>query len=306
MAESKPSGRLDVYLKQFLPDVSRGTIQRLIERGCVRVNGEATKPTHAPRAGETVTVEWPEPEVSPVEAEAIPLDILFEDEHLVVINKPAGLAVHPSAGHERHTVVNALLHHCHGSLSGIGGVSRPGIVHRLDLDTSGCLVAAKHDAAHEGLSRQFAARTVQKTYLAIACGEFSLSAASIRAAISRHPSHRKRMAVTEGRGREALTSYTVLERLRGATLLEVALHTGRTHQIRVHFQHIGHPLVGDQVYGRRQNARLKSELGAEAPRQMLHARELAFAHPITDRWMKLSAPEPADFQAVLCALRPNG
>jgi 23S rRNA pseudouridine1911/1915/1917 synthase len=213
--------------------------------------------------------------------------------------------VHPAAGHEEHTLVNALLHHCRGQLSGIGGVARPGIVHRLDKDTSGCLVVAKDDATHLALAEQFAGRSVHKTYQAIVCGEIPREQGNIRAAIARHPSHRKRMAVNEGEGREAWTSYRVLERLRAATLVEATLHTGRTHQIRVHFQHLGYPLVGDETYGMRQNARLTELTGHRPARLMLHAYKLAFVHPRTRKKQTFEASLPDDFTKALRALRPK-
>src|SRR5437899_2627893 len=236
-----PSQRLDTYLRGVFRAVSRGTIQRLIEEGHIQVNGRKVKPTHTPRAGEKVQVHWPEAKSAKARPEAIPLEVIFEDDALLVINKPAGMVVHPAAGNEEHTLVNALLHHCEGELSGIGGVARPGIVHRLDKDTSGCLVVAKKDTIHQALAFQFANRKVDKTYLAIVCGEVPRLSGDIRAAISRHPSHRKRMAVADDAGRAAWTSYRVLERLCSATLVEALLHTGRTHQIRVHFQHVGFP-----------------------------------------------------------------
>src|SRR5436189_2884696 len=189
------------------------------------------------------------------------LDMLYEDDCLLVLNKPSGLVVHPAAGNEEHTLVNALLHHCKGELSGIGGVARPGIVHRLDKETSGCLVVAKTDETHVALSAQFAGRKVEKIYHALVCGEMQRDKGEIRAAIARHSSHRKRMAVNDDSGREARTSYRVLERLRSATLVEAGLHTGRTHQIRVHFQFLGFPLVGDLTYGQRQNRRLEEIVG---------------------------------------------
>jgi 23S rRNA pseudouridine1911/1915/1917 synthase len=300
--QSLPLERLDTFLRSYFPAVSRGTIQRLIDEGEILVDGQKTKPTHHPRAGEVVTVHWPEPRSAEARPEPMPLDVLFEDEDLLVLNKPAGLVVHPSAGHDEHTLVNALLHHCHGQLSGIGGVARPGIVHRLDKDTSGCLVVAKNDASHLALAEQFAGREVSKLYNALVCGEFSQNSGNIQAAIRRHPSHRKRMAVAEG-GRDAWTSYRVLERLRGAAFVEALLHTGRTHQIRVHFQHIGHPLVGDETYGARQNKRLKELTNYAAPRQMLHARELSFIHPAKRRRLRLEAALPKDFRAALAALR---
>jgi 23S rRNA pseudouridine1911/1915/1917 synthase len=269
------------------------------------VDGQIVKSTHHPRQGEKVEVCWPEAKPSDAQPEAIPFEVLFEDEHLLVLNKPVGLVIHPAAGHDEHTLVNALLHHCKGQLSGIGGVARPGIVHRLDKDTSGCLVVAKNDPTHVNLAAQFAERRVEKIYHALACGELSAPAGEIRAAIARHPSHRKRMAVTDGRGREAWTSYRVLDRLRFATWVEAVLHTGRTHQIRVHFHHLGAPLVGDETYGRRQNDRLKELAGYTAPRQMLHARRLAFIHPDTKEPLKFEAPLPLDFLDALSALRKS-
>jgi len=295
--------RLDTYLRRQFPAVSRGGIQRLIEQGHIRVNGQTVKPTHHPHAGEQIEVHWPEPRPAEAQPEEIPLDVLFEDDFLLVLNKPPGLVVHPAAGHEDHTLVNALLHHCAGQLSGIGGVARPGIVHRLDKETSGCMVVAKTDEAHLALSAQFAAHKVEKVYHAIVCGEMQRDSGEIRAAIARHPTHRKRMAVTDGRGREARTSYRVLERLREATLIEALLHTGRTHQIRVHFLFIGHPLTGDTTYGQRQNRRFAELTGYEAPRVMLHAHKLAFIHPHTGRKLSFEAPQPEDFEDAIRFLR---
>ncbi len=300
---SLPLGRLDTYLRQKFPAVSRGAIQRLIGQGHIRVNGRTVKPTHAPRAGEQVEVSWPDARPAEAQPEDMPLEVLFEDEVLLVLNKPPGLVVHPAAGHEEHTLVNALLHHCAGQLSGIGGVARPGIVHRLDKETSGCLVVAKNDETHLALCAQFATRKVEKIYHAILCGELPRDRGEIQAAIARHPSHRKRMAVDDDLGREARTSYRVIERLRGATLAEAVLHTGRTHQVRVHFQFIGFPLVGDQVYGNRPNLRLADLTGYTAPRQMLHACRLAFVHPRTARRLSFQAPQPEDFADALAALR---
>src|SRR5271170_4907242 len=296
--------RLDTFLRKKFPAASRGAMQRLIEQGHVRVNGRNVKPTHHPQAGEQIEVHWPEAKPAEAQPEKIPLDILFEDQSLLVLNKPAGLVVHPAAGHEAHTLVNALLHHCQGSLSGIGGVARPGIIHRLDKETSGCLVIAKNDETHLALSEQFARREVKKIYHALVCGEPARDSGEIRGAIARHPTHRKRMAVREDSGgREAHTSYKILERLYAATLMEAQIHTGRTHQVRVHFQFIGHPLVGDDTYGARQNARLKELTNYAAPRVMLHARELSFIHPRRKEPMKFEAPLPEDFLAALKLLR---
>jgi len=302
--KSLPNERLDTFLRTKFPAVSRGTLQRLIDEGHVRVNGKTVKPTHHPHAGEKIEVHWPEATPAKAQPEKIPLDILFEDKTLLVVNKPAGLVVHPAAGHEEHTLVNALLHHCKGSLSGIGGVARPGIVHRLDKETSGCLVVAKNDVTHLALSEQFASREVKKIYHALVCGEPARATGEIHAAIARHPTHRKRMAVRDdSSGRAAHTSYKILERLYAATLMEAQIHTGRTHQVRVHFQFIGHPLVGDDTYGARQNARLKELTNYAAPRVMLHARELSFIHPRTKKPVKFEAPLPEDFLAALKFLR---
>ena len=300
--QSLPGARFDAFLHQRYPQLSRGALQRMIAESQVRVNGGTVKPSHHPARGEVVVVTWPQARPSVALPEAMPLNVLYEDACLLVLNKPPGLVVHPAAGNPEHTLVNALLHHCAGQLSGIGGVARPVIVHRLDKDTSGCLVVAKTDAAHLGLAGQFAQRTVNKVYNAIVCGELPQRSGEIEAEIARHPNHRKRMAVTEG-GRAARTTYEVLERLRSATLVEAVLHTGRTHQIRVHFQHIKFPLVGDDIYGKRQNAALAQVTGYRAPRQMLHARRLEFEHPGTRERLCFQSPRPEDFKQALRALQ---
>ena len=301
---SLPGERLDVFLRKKFPAASRGTMQRLIEQGHVRVNGKTIKPTHTPRAGEEIEIIWPDARPAEAQPEDIPLDILFEDKSLLVVNKPAGLVVHPAAGHEEHTLVNALLHHCQGSLSGIGGVARPGIVHRLDKETSGCLIIAKNDETHLALSQQFAGRTVEKLYDALIIGVLARDAGEIEAAIARHPTHRKRMAVNDdGDGRAAHTSYRVIERFEHATHAEAEIHTGRTHQIRVHFQHLGHPIVGDETYGAKPNIRFSELTGYTAPRVLLHAHQLAFVHPRTGKRVEFEAPLPADFKQALKFLR---
>ncbi|HEY0551763.1 MAG TPA: RluA family pseudouridine synthase [Verrucomicrobiae bacterium] len=300
--QSRLRERLDAFLRTRFPEVSRGTFQRLIEDGNIRVNGRAVKATHTPRAGEVVSIVWPEAKAAEAQPEEIPLNIVFEDKDLLVLNKAPGIVVHPAAGNETGTLVNALLHHCEGELSGIGGVARPGIVHRLDKDTSGCLVVAKNDSAHLKLGEQFANRDVTKIYDAILCGELPAPRGEIRESIARHATQRKRMAVVKS-GREAWTSYEVAERLRGATLVSANLHTGRTHQIRVHFQHLGFPLVGDDTYGKRHNVRLRELTDYSAPRQMLHARQLAFTHPRTGKQVKFEAPWPEDFVAAVEKLR---
>ncbi len=302
--QSLPGERFDKFLTTVFPAVSRGTLQRLMEEGHIQVNGLPVKTTHAPRAGEVVSVHWPEARPAEAQAEDIPLDVLFEDKDLLVLNKAPGIVVHPAAGNEEHTLVNALLHHCKGQLSGIGGVERPGIVHRLDKETSGCIVVAKNDATHMALSEQFAGRTTGKLYLAIVCGELSRESGEIHAAIARHPSHRKRMAVSQGEGRAAHTSYRIAERLLYSTLVEAEIHTGRTHQIRVHFQHVGFPVAGDETYGESQTKKLANLTGYNPPRVLLHSHKLAFTHPRTKRRKTVTAPLPADFQEALDRLRP--
>ncbi len=297
------SARLDKFLSEKLPAHSRGEFQRLIEAGVILINGRPAKITHHPRAGESIEIHWPETQPAEALPEEIPLHVLFEDADLLVLNKPPGLVVHPAAGHATGTLVNALLHHCAGQLSGIGGVARPGIVHRLDKDTSGCLVVAKNDAAHLALSAQFAARKVEKVYHAIVCGKLAKNEGAINASIARHAVQRKKMSVVTRGGREALTTYRVLEPLAGAMLVEARIHTGRTHQIRVHFQHLGHPLVGDVTYGPRPNQRLAESVHCKASRQMLHARRLVFVHPRTTKPIAVEAPWPEDFEETLQALR---
>ncbi len=301
---SHPGERLDAFLRRKLPTLSRGAIQRLIEQGHLTVNGKPTKATHTPRAGEVVHIEIPEARPATAQPENIPLEIIYEDKTLLVLNKPAGIVVHPAAGNEEHTLVNALLHHCRGSLSGIGGVARPGIVHRLDKETSGCLVVAKNDETHVALSAQFAGRTVEKIYVAIVCGVLPRDEGNISAAIARHPTHRKRMAVhDDDDGRAAHTGYRVIERLNEATLVEAHLHTGRTHQIRVHFQHLGFPVAGDATYGQRQTKKLAELTRYEAPRVLLHAHKLAFTHPRTGKKVSFIAPIPTDMEDALTFLR---
>ena len=284
--------RLDRYLSMQLADFSRARLQNLIRGNFVTLNDKTSRPRDLVRAGDIVRINEPAIEKIAARPEKIALDVLFEDVDLVVINKPAGLVVHPGAGHQEHTLVNALLHHCK-NLSGIGGKERPGIVHRLDKETSGCLVVAKNDAAHQTLSGQFADRTVEKIYLAIVAGTPRKSAGVIDAAIARHPVHRHKMSVARSRGRSAKTDYRVLKSGGGISLVECVLHSGRTHQIRVHFQHIGHPVLGDKVYA--------AKTAKDFPRQMLHAARLGFLHPRTGDWKTFTAPRPADFEAALAA-----
>jgi 23S rRNA pseudouridine1911/1915/1917 synthase len=287
--------RLDQFLARELTGFSRSRIQQLIRSGFVRLNGKPARPRDLVRAGDHIDLNEPPPEKIDNQPEPIPLEILFEDDDLVVINKPAGMVVHPGAGHREHTLVNALLHHC-PTLSGIGGKERPGIVHRLDKDTSGCLVVAKNDEAHRGLSVQFADRTVEKIYLALVAGKLRKTAGVIEASIGRHPVHRQRMSVTPRRGRAAKTDYRVLRATEEMSLVECRLHSGRTHQIRVHLHHLGHPVLGDKVYGAR--------LAKNFSRQMLHAWKLGFEHPRTKKWKNFEASLPNDFENAANWLRP--
>ena len=282
--------RLDRYLATELPQFSRSRLQHLIRKGFVRLNGHPARASDQVRAGDRVEVQEPPMEKARYEAEPIPLNILFEDGDLLVINKPAGLVIHPGAGHREHTLVNALLHHC-PTLSGIGGQERPGIVHRLDKETSGCLVVAKNDATHRALASQFAGRTVQKVYLALAAGKLRNSAGAIEADIGRHPVHRQRMTIARARGRTAKTDYRVVRAGLNATLVECRLHTGRTHQIRVHLHHLGHPILGDKIYA--------AKSAKHFPRQMLHAWKLGFEHPRAGEWKVFEAPTPDDFNDAL-------
>ena len=285
-AEPEDAGaRLDQVLAARAGTLSRARIQDLIKAGHVTLNGRPTKASARLRAGDALALSEPPPVPISTLAEDLALDVLFEDDDLIVLNKPAGMVVHPAAGNWQGTVVNALLHHC-PALSGIGGEQRPGIVHRLDKETSGCLVAAKNDTAHQSLSKQFAGREITKIYLALAAGKFRHASGVIEGAIGRHPVQRKKMTVLEdGRGRASKTSYRVLSELPAGTLVECTLHTGRTHQIRVHLRHLGHPLLGDEVYGRR----------AGFARQMLHAWRLGFTHPRTGARLNFQSPIPADF-----------
>jgi 23S rRNA pseudouridine1911/1915/1917 synthase len=286
--------RLDVFLAHAC-GLSRARVQRLIEGAHVLVGGRSPKAGHRIGAGERIQLRIPPATRLDLTPEAIPLDILFEDEDLIVLNKPAGIVVHPGAGRTSGTVVNALLAHC-GTLAGIGGVERPGIVHRLDRGTSGALLVAKSEMAHLALSRAFKARRVQKRYLALVHGEVREERGRIVAAIGRREHDRKRMGVRVSGGREARTSFRVLRRLPGMTLLELELETGRTHQIRVHLSHIGHPVVGDQVYGGRRERRASASDAPRAERQMLHAWHLGFAHPRTGDWLEFTAPIPEDLR----------
>ena len=296
-SEESKNQRLDAFLASSLDGLTRSQATRLIESGEVAVNGRAVSKSYKLAGGEDVAVTLPEPE--PVEAvpQDIPLDVVYEDADVIVVNKPSGMVVHPAPGHPDGTLVNALLYHCAGTLSGIGGALRPGIVHRIDRDTSGLLVVAKNDFAHQSLSAQLADRSLSRVYEAVVHGGFRADSGTVNAPIGRHPVDRKRMAVTEKNSRHAVTHWEVIERYAGFTHIRCKLETGRTHQIRVHMAHIGHPLLGDMVYGAG-----KPEKGLEG--QCLHARTLKFIHPRTGEHMELTSPLPEYFTAVLARLGP--
>jgi 23S rRNA pseudouridine1911/1915/1917 synthase len=278
--------RLDRMLAEALPAFSRARLQTLIRDGFVSLNGEPPRPRDLVRPGDVVELREPELEKVEAQPEQIKLDVIFEDYDLLVLNKPAGIVMHPGAGHQQHTLVNALLAHCQ-NLSGIGGKERPGIVHRLDKETSGALVVAKNDATHRDLSSQFAARTMTKIYLALVAGILRKTSGVIDKAIARHPVHRQRMSIARRQGRSAKTEYRVLRSGEEISLVECILHSGRTHQIRVHLHHLGHPVLGDKLYG--------GKRAGDYPRQMLHAWKLAFRHPRSGEEMSFEAPVPSDF-----------
>ena len=289
--------RVDSFLADALEELSRSQIQRLLEGGHVRLGGRAVKKNAKTTAGETYEVDVPAPREIGILPEDIPLDVVYEDGDVIVINKPKGLVVHPAAGHWSGTLVNALLFHCK-DLSGINGALRPGIVHRIDKDTSGLLIVAKNDFAHQALAAQLKDHTLARTYEAIVCGGVREDSGTIDAPIGRHPTDRKKMAVTEKNSREAVTHWEVVARYSGYTHLRLHLETGRTHQIRVHLAWQNHPILGDTVYGHK-----KPELGLGS--QCLHARELTFIHPRTGEPVTVSCPLPDYFLEVLRKLGPE-
>ncbi len=291
--------RLDRWLSNHLPDLSRSMVQKLLESGNVTLNDQVcTSKKTKLVTGDRLQVVIPPPQKLDLTPEATPLDILFEDEHLIIVNKPAGMVVHPAPGHSTGTLVHALLYHC-DRLAGIGGVERPGIVHRLDKDTTGAIVAAKSDLAHQNLQAQIKAKTARREYWGVVYGAFAAEEGRIDLPIGRHRRDRQKMAVipvAQG-GREAVTHWQVLERIGNYTLMQFLLATGRTHQIRVHSSHMGHPLLGDPVYGH--NRRLKVNLAGQA----LHARKLSLQHPVSGALIEASAPLPAEFTKLLDVLR---
>jgi 23S rRNA pseudouridine1911/1915/1917 synthase len=287
--------RLDIFLTEVQTDITRSYIKKLIETECVTVNGAPAKSHYKLKEGDRVEMEVPDPEPLEIKPGPIPLSIVYEDESLIVIDKPPGMVVHPAPGHSGGTLVNALLHHC-DDLAGIGGVERPGIVHRLDKDTSGLIVAAKTDACMQSLTRQFKERDIHKVYLALAKGTFESKTGTINVPIGRHKTHRKKMSTHTSAGRDAQTRYEVIRQLDGYAYLQLFPRTGRTHQLRVHLASIGHPILGDSLYG--------GKLGPGLPqiaRQALHAHQLELTHPVTGNLLQFQSPLPPDMVILLSA-----
>ena len=298
--ETTQAERLDRWLAQQLPNYSRNRIQKLIEAGEIAINGQVcTQKKITVQTGDAITVTIPVAEPLELLAEAIPLDVLYEDDQLLIINKPAGMVVHPAPGHDRGTLVNAILAHCGDHLAGIGGVQRPGIVHRLDKDTTGAIAVAKTDLAHQHLQAQIKAKTARREYLGIIYGAPKLDSGTVNAPVGRHPVERKKMAIVpeEKGGRVAVTHWQVRERLRNYTLIHFQLETGRTHQIRVHSAYMGHPIVGDPTYSAGRS------VGVNLPGQALHAWRLTVAHPVSGKAIEAIAPLPQPMETLLSVLR---
>lgn len=306
--ELEQAERIDSYVAGRVDKLTRSAIKRMLEDGLILVGGEQAKPSQKLRGGEQLSITIPRATETEVEPEAVPLEILFEDKDLIVVNKPAGMVVHPAPGHSRGTLVNALLHHC-SDLSGINGELRPGIVHRLDMGTTGVIIAAKNDRAHQGLSSQFQQRTVEKIYQTVVFGPLREDSGIIETLIERDPGNRLRMAVSDVSGREAVSSWRVAGRMAGCSLLHVRIHTGRTHQVRVHCAHMGHPVVGDELYAGKRWRGVENPVVRSAtrkfPRPALHAWKLGIRHPLTDENMLFEAPLPEDMSQLLRKLRDN-
>ncbi len=293
-------------MTQKFASLSRSQVSRLIREGCVKVNGKTVKASHKVNPHDLISLEIPPPRPLGIQPEKVSFTVLYEDEDILVLSKPPGIVVHPAAGHSSGTLVHGLLNHC-SDLSGIGGVLRPGIVHRLDKDTSGLMVVAKNDLAHRELARQFKAGEVYKKYVALVYGDFREKCGIIQAPIGRHPTQRKKMSVRSASGKEAITMWQVIQSFDGLTFLELTLKTGRTHQIRVHLSSMQHPVVGDPVYsGKRKWDDIRKitvrNIIKGVPRQLLHARELGFVHPRTGLFMEFHFPVPADMQEIIEAL----
>lgn len=291
--------RIDRWLRDKLPDISRSSIQKLIEGSMISVNCVITVKNYKLRHGDTVHIKIPEVEEFVPKPQNIPLDILYEDEDLLVVNKIKGMVVHPGAGHHENTLVNALLHHCNGNLSILNGDIRPGIVHRLDKDTSGLLVVAKNNFTHESLARQLKERTIKRQYEAIVHGTMNKESDTINAPIGRNMTNRTKMCVTEHNSKNAITHFSIIEQYAGYAYIRVSLETGRTHQIRVHMDYIGHPIIGDEVYGvRKRNSKTSSLRG-----QCLHSKLLGFTHPRSGDYIEIESELPEYFRAILTKLR---
>jgi 23S rRNA pseudouridine1911/1915/1917 synthase len=305
VADSDSGKRLDVVVASFISNCSRSYAAKLVVEGHILVQDETKKPGYRVKSGEKIEAKVPAPIPAAFEPEPIEIDILYEDQHLIAINKKAGMVVHPAPGHHSGTLVNALLHHC-PDVGNISGEIRPGIVHRLDKDTSGTLIIAKNSRTHEHLSRQFKSRTIKKEYLAVVHGEMALDSGSINLPIGRHPVHRKQMSTNSKKVREAETLWEVRERFNMATFIKINLKTGRTHQIRVHFAAINHPVVGDRVYGAKKLGRdlfQGENFKEKVKRQLLHAWRLKFIHPALQKEISFVSPIPQDMEECLQALR---
>ncbi len=288
--------RIDRYLSEAEPGFTRSYLQKLIKEGAVTVNGRAVKASYAVEESDRIVLEIPKQKEPDILPENIPLDVLYEDEDVILVNKPKGMVVHPAAGHYTGTLVNALMYHCREDLSGINGVLRPGIVHRIDMDTTGVLIACKNDMAHNHIAEQLKEHSITRRYYALVHGVIKEDEGTVDAPIGRHPADRKKMAIERKNGKEAVTHYKVLQRYKGYTLIECRLETGRTHQIRVHMSSLGHPLVGDVVYG-------PGKCPFSLQGQTLHAYVLGFVHPRTETYMEFQAPLPDYFSALLDKLQ---
>lgn len=291
--------RLDKFLSIIYPEFSRAFFQKLIKSKQVSVNETPQKASYCVKIDDIVTVEIPDAVETTIEPENIPLDILYEDDDVLIVNKPKGMVVHPSAGHYSGTLVNAIMYHCKDTLSGINGEIRPGIVHRIDMDTTGSLIVCKNDEAHVNIAQQIKEHSVNRIYVGIVCGNVREDSGTVEGAIGRHPIERKKMAINEKNGKPAITHYKVLERFKNYTYMQFKLETGRTHQIRVHMASIGHPLLGDTLYS---SGRLPFK---HLQGQCLHAKTIGFIHPKTGEYMEYSAPLPEYFEKLLCLLKSN-
>ena len=295
VTEEGAGGRIDRYLSETLEEMTRSYLQKLVKEGAVTVNGKCVKASYIVETGDIISLEIPEQKEPDILPEEIPLDILYEDQDVILINKPKGMVVHPAAGHYTGTLVNALMYHCRDELSGINGVLRPGIVHRIDMDTTGVIIACKNDMAHNSIAAQLKEHSITRRYVALVHGDIKEDG-TVDAPIGRHTTERKKMSVRRNGGKEAVTHYHVLQRYKGYTLIECRLETGRTHQIRVHMSSIGHPLVGDTLYG-------PAKCPFPLQGQTLHAYVLGFVHPRTGEYMEFTASLPEYFSSLVNSLQ---